>query len=73
MDFFVVFMDCLRHVAVKKEWLSNPVVGSKAVMFFSNDENAIANFEMDPEYLLNERQQGNYDVFVLKSFGMTLI
>lgn len=49
MDFFVVFMDCLRHVAVKKEWLSNP------------------------EYVLNEKQQGNYDVFVLKSFGMTLI
>lgn len=69
MNFFVVFMECRRNVVVKKEWISNPIVGAETRMFYSNDRDAVPNFEMVPEYYLNSQCSACYNVFVIKSFG----
>lgn len=69
MDFFVVFMECRRYVAVKKQWIQNPVIGTESKMFFSNDKEAAPNFQLEQQYYLNERNDACYNVFVRKSFG----
>lgn len=69
MDFFVVFMDCRRYVVVKRKWISNPVLGEEAVMFFSANGSAMANFGMVPEFYFNQERDSCYNVFVIKSFG----
>lgn len=71
MDFFVVFMECRRYFAVKRQWISNPVVGTETKIYFSRDGDAVPNYELEleSEFYLNQKHEACYNVFVLKSFG----
>lgn len=71
MVFFVVFLECRRYMTVKKEWISHPVVGKNAKMFFSTDEKAVVNFDIEPEFYLNRQRESCHNVFVVASFGKT--
>lgn len=58
-------------MTAKKEWISHPVVGQNAKMFFSIDDKAAANFQIEPEYYLNRQRESCCNVFVVASFGKT--
>lgn len=69
MDFFVVFLESRRYMVVQRQWISNPVVGAEAKIFFSADKNAVPNFEIEPEFYVNPNLGACYNAFVLKAFG----
>lgn len=69
MNFFVVYLQCKRFIAVKKEWIKNPIIGHESTVFISRNTQAVANFDIVREYYVNEKEDACYDCFVYKGFS----
>lgn len=72
MVFFVVFIECKRWLVVKEDWVENPNLGQRSKIFFSQNDNAVADFSIDPPYYINLSIDSVYDAFVWSKFGKCL-
>lgn len=52
MCFYVVFLKCQKYVAIKEEWIQNPVIGKSSKVFISNDETFAADFDAKMSYFV---------------------
>lgn len=73
MNFFAVYLQCKRFIAIKSDWVENAMVGNPSKIFYSENQNAIADFSTSPLYYLNKSINACYEAFVYKSFGKFLM
>lgn len=67
MAFYVVYLKCKKYVALKKEWIQNPVVGQVSKVFISADTSLNADFNAEKSFFLVENNMC-YDGFVEKMY-----
>lgn len=73
MNFFAVYLQCKRFIAIKSDWVENAMVGNPSKIFYSENQNAIADFSTVPLHYLNKSINACYEAFVYKSFGKFLM
>lgn len=74
MNFFAVYLQCKHFIAIKNDWVENAMVGNPSKIFYSENQNAVADFSTVPLYYLNKSINACYEVlFVYKSFGKFLM
>lgn len=73
MNFFAIYLAHKRVIAVKREWIQNPVLRSKTKFFYSENPNATADYTTCPLYYINKNIDACYDGFILQGFGKLIL
>lgn len=68
-SYFVILLESKRYVAVKKAWIENPTVGSQTKIFFSENNEAVADFTLGNWFYLYPKIDAVYNGFVYREFG----
>lgn len=66
---FVIVLDNKKSIAVKKDWVQNPILDSVAKVFYSPNAEASSNFELPKLYYFNADAASCYTGYVLQKFG----
>ena len=66
--YFAVALQQNRMVSIKASWIQNPKIGGYSKIFIAPNEEAIANFSLRTDYLLNTNKAKCYHGRVIKSF-----
>lgn len=66
---FATILLSRRFIIVEDDWVENKRNGEKTRIFFSPNQNAEPNFDLEIKYLFNERVPNVYQGYVLKHFG----
>lgn len=66
---FAVLLRCNKLVAVKAEWVYNPVVNGLSTIFYSKNNDENARFEVNAKHFFNGDETGCYYGYVYKDFG----
>lgn len=69
MAYFVVFLESKRWIVVRKQWIQNPNCGQKSAIFYTQNQNSVANFDAPTGFYLNERSECVYNAFIWREFG----
>lgn len=72
MFFFVVYLDQMKLIVIKEDWIENPDLGSKSKIFFSPNSNEVANFALPLSFYFDDTKTTCYEAFVCKCFGKSL-
>lgn len=67
---FAVLLVNRRFVLIQREdWIKNPTIGEKSVVYFSVNINSTPDFNAPKKYLLDSVEDGVYDGFVKAILG----
>lgn len=66
---FVVLLRCNKLVALKAEWVYNPVVFGLSTVFFSPNGDENARFGPESKYFFTGNESGCFYGYVYKDFG----
>lgn len=69
MAYLVVHLISKRFIVIEKEWAEVSDVGKPSKIFYSNDENAVADFSLEVKHYLNGDIDACYEAFIFKAFG----
>lgn len=69
MTFFVVYLSHKRFIVVPRDWIQTPVLRSSSLFFYSNNQNAQADFTTEPLYYINGELDACYNGFIVQEFG----
>lgn len=73
MNFYVVYLESGKYIALKRNWVQNPILGEESMVFLSKDESANPNFSSEQLFYVNKNVDATYKAFVYKRFGITFI
>lgn len=68
-NFFVVALRQQKLLAIKKQWIENPLLLSFTKIFFSANSQKEPNFALETRYYFNKNCDACYDAYIIKSFG----
>lgn len=63
----IVVLKCQKLISVQNKWLRD--LSGYTRMFYSPDDNDIANFDLEPFYYFRDNWIGCYEALVCESFG----
>lgn len=66
----VILLDQNIFVAVKENWVQNPILHSKTKIFYSNNVDDEANFELKTMYYFHPEDTVCYSGYVNQKFGV---
>lgn len=69
MNFFVVQTESMRWLAVKRDWVQNPILKKRSLVFLSPNPNEIADFKIQSSFYINQHENSVYESFVWPEFG----
>lgn len=69
MAFVVILKNNTNVLAVKANWVENPVLNDVSLIFYSQNENDVANFTLPPQYHLRNDSANCYQARVMAQFG----
>lgn len=69
---FAVILRCNEMIAVKEDWIANPVLSKASKIFFSPKQNQVANFDIAPTHFFKKKDVAVYDGFLYRRFGKYL-
>lgn len=66
--FFAVYLKCKKFVVVKREWILNPVVREESLVFLSQNNDVVPNFQLEKGFYISKNVEMCYEGFIFKSF-----
>lgn len=68
-NYFVVCLKQNRFVILKESWVQNPYIQQFSMVFFSPNDEAMADFGAEKKFYFNPNASFCYDGFVTKAFA----
>lgn len=68
-NFIVVYLKCNRFSVFPNQWVQNKTLGQESKVFFSPDNAANVDFNVQTRYYFNTEISACYDGFVYRGFG----
>lgn len=69
MSFYAILLKDQKLLALKKNWIKNPILNANTSVFFSPNDQDNPNFELKTSYFFKSNVVALYDGYVLKMFG----
>lgn len=70
MSVYVVILKSNKLISLGKNWVQNPILNTKSLVYFSADEQEEPNFNSERLFYFQPTVPGCYESEVLKEFGM---
>lgn len=67
--FFAVYLKCKKFIVVKRQWIFNPVVREESIVFLSQNNDAVPNFQLKKGFYISKNVDMCYEGFIFNSFN----